>query len=267
MSLTIGVDVGGTGVKASAVDTDTGAMVVQRDRADTPHHADPEALGALIAELIVHIESEIAGSADVIGVGFPGVVQAGVVRTAAHLDSRWIDVDAAGRLGAALGRPVAVVNDADAAGLAEVRLGAAAGQPGVVLMLTLGTGIGSGLFLDGRLAPNTELGHLLVGGHEAETRAAASVRHDKDLSWERWALSVDQYLAELERLLWPDLIVIGGGISSDFDRFGPLLHRRTPIVPARLGNDAGIIGAALWAADHSSQRLRADRATPPATDR
>ena len=249
-TIAIGIDIGGTGIKASAVDLATGALAMQRDRVPTPDPSTPHRL----IESILGLLADVVPAADrqhTIGVGFPGVVKAGVIRTAADLDSAWVGVDAATLLTARLGHPSHIINDADAAGLAEVRLGAGASLPGVVVMVTLGTGIGSGLFLDGVLVPNTELGHLQIDGHDAETRAAASVREKEKLSWKHWGRRVDTYLAELERLLWPDLIIIGGGVSEHFDRFSGHLHRATPVVAARLGNDAGIIGAALWAAEQT----------------
>jgi polyphosphate glucokinase len=200
-----------------------------------------------IVRLLADVADLPADPGTVAGVGFPGVVKRGVVHTAAHLDPGWIGTDAAALLTGRLGHPTYLVNDADAAGLAEVRFGAGAGVEGVVIMVTLGTGIGVGLFVDGTLVPNTELGHLTINGRDAETRASALVRETKDQSWKKWGRAVDDYLAELERLMWPDLIIIGGGVSTDFDRFGPRLARRARVVPAQLGNDAGIIGAALRA--------------------
>jgi polyphosphate glucokinase len=190
-----------------------------------------------------------AGAGVPVGVTFPAVIQHGVARTAANVDKSWIDTDVAALLREQLGRPVRVVNDADAAGYAETRFGAAKGVQGTVFMATLGTGIGSALIVDGVLVPNTELGHLEVDGKDAETRAADSVRDAEDLSWEQWAKRLTRYFRAIERLFWPDLIVVGGGVSKKADKFLPLLELRTPIVPSTLRNDGGIIGAALLAVE------------------
>ena len=178
---------------------------------------------------------------------FPGVVRAGVIETAANLDPSWIGVDAAALFGRQLGRPVVVLNDADAAGIAEMTLGAGRGHPCVVMMITLGTGIGSALFIDGRLVPNTEFGHIIVSGRDGEKLAAASVRTARHLTWRAWSTRLNAYLARLESLLSPDLIILGGGISQDHGKFLPRLRARAELVPAQLYNDAGIVGAALAA--------------------
>jgi polyphosphate glucokinase len=182
-----------------------------------------------------------------VGVGFPGVVQHGVVRTAANLDQSWLGVDLVRVLGGRLGLPVGVVNDADAAGLAEMRFGAGRDAEGVVVMVTLGTGIGTAIFTDGVLVPNTELGHLLIDGVDAEERASARAREEQRLSFRDWAPHLDAYLGELHRLLWPDRIVVGGGVSAKFEKFAPLLRVPAQVVPAAMGNLAGIVGAALAA--------------------
>ena len=187
-----------------------------------------------------------------IGVTFPAVIQHGVARTAANVDKTWIGTDVEALLGEHLGRPVTVVNDADAAGYAEARFGAARDVQGTVFMATLGTGIGSALIVDGHLVPNTELGHLEVDGKDAETRAADSARERDGLTWEHWARRLTRYLSAVERLLWPDLIVVGGGVSKKADKFLPLLQIRTPVVPAGLRNDGGIIGAALLATEREA---------------
>ena len=236
-----GVDIGGTGIKAAPVDVTTGTLKGARQRIDTPSLPTPEHIATGVARLA----SQWSWKGPV-GVGFPGVVKRGIVHTAANLHETWIGVDAAALLAQRLGTPVSVGNDADVAGLAEMTFGAGNGVMGVVLMVTLGTGIGSGLFLDGRLVPNTELGHIEIDGRDAETRAAAIVRERKKLSWKQYGRRVDEYLARLENLLWPDLVIIGGGVSADFDKFGRHLHRRTRVVAAAAGNDAGIIGAALY---------------------
>jgi polyphosphate glucokinase len=236
----LGIDIGGSGIKGAPVDAGTGALTHERFKVLTPEPSTPDAVAAGVAE--------VAASFDVtgpVGVTFPGVVTGGVIRTAANLDHAWVGVDAAKLFGAALGRPVTVVNDADAAGIAEVRFGAAAGRSGVVVLLTFGTGIGSAVFIDGRLLPNTEFGHIEIDGKDAEKRASAHARELHDLSWGKWAGRVNDYLAHLEALLSPDLIVIGGGISRKADKFLPLLTTHAEVVPATLHNDAGIVGAAL----------------------
>jgi polyphosphate glucokinase len=192
------------------------------------------------------------------GIGFPAVIMAGTVRTAANIDPSWIGVDADASFTDALGRSVVVGNDADAAGLAEMRFGAGRGQGGTVLMLTLGTGIGSALFRDGILVPNTELGHLQLRGKDAERRAAASIKVSKGLSWHAWSKRLAEYVDEIDRLLWPDLVIIGGGISKEADKFIHDLPSRVTCVPAALQNQAGIVGAAMLAAE--ATRLTASHA-------
>jgi polyphosphate glucokinase len=242
----LGIDIGGTGIKAAPVDVDTGQLLTERTKIDTPRPAVPEAVARVVERLV----STFAWSGPV-GITFPGVVADGVIRTAANLDPAWIGLDAATLLGQAASSPVRVLNDADAAGVAEVAAGSARGEPGVVLMLTFGTGIGSALFVDGHLVPNTELGHLEVDGKDAETRAADSARERDDLSWQQWAKRLTKYFQAIERLLWPDLIVVGGGVSKKSDKFLSLIDVRTPIVASQLRNDGGIIGAALLAAERS----------------
>jgi len=237
-----GVDIGGSGVKAAPVDLATGALRAERFRLETPHPSTPTAVVEVAASTVEHF-----GWTGPLGCAFPGVVTGGVVRTAANVDAGWVDADAAALLSERLGAPVTVLNDADAAGLAEARFGAAKGVHGLVLLLTLGTGIGSALLLDGQLVPNTEFGHVEVDGREAEHRASDAVRDRKGLSWQEWADRLSEVLRHLEALLWPDLIVIGGGVSRRADRFLPLLRCRTPLAPAALANGAGIAGAALAA--------------------
>lgn len=242
----LGFDIGGTGIKASQVNLRTGALLVQRDRRPTPRSATPDKVIGIVRALLSELHDEIGNRPDRIGVGFPGVVRHGVIRTAANLHSSWVGVDLASQLSDALEVPSVVVNDADAAGLAEVRFGAGSGQMGLVIMITLGTGIGSGLFLDGKLVPNSELGHLLVRrGGDAESWAAASVRERKDLSWKKWGRRVGGYLQLIEQLFSPEIIIVGGGVSEHFDRFAPCIDAGCPVVAASLGNDAGIVGAAL----------------------
>jgi len=248
----IGVDIGGSGIKAAPVETLTGELSSERVRIDTPAPATPEAVAATVSEVVARVTTE-AGDGGVdplapIGITLPSVVRSGQVLTAANIDPGWIGVDAVGLFGRALGRPVAVVNDADAAGVAEVRFGAGRDVSGVVLMVTLGTGIGSALFVDGVLVPNSELGHLPLHGGDAEDYAASSVRKAEGLSMKRYAKRLQEYLELVERLLWPDLVIIGGGISRRSDEFLPHVDIRTPVVPARLRNSAGIVGAAAIAA-------------------
>jgi polyphosphate glucokinase len=243
MAQVLGIDIGGTGIKAAPVDLEAGALTAERIKVDTPHPARPEAVAQAVAGLVSDF-----GWTGPAGVTFPGVVDEGVVRTAANVDKAWIGTDARELFGKATGLAVGVVNDADAAGLAEMKFGAGVGQQGTVLMLTLGTGIGSALFLHGVLVPNTEFGHIEIRGKEAEKRAAEIVREEEDLTWGKWAGRVDEYLEHMEHLLSPKLIIIGGGISRKSDKFLPLLTGlRAKVVPATMHNDAGIVGAAMAA--------------------
>ena len=242
-NFSLGIDVGGSGVKGGIVDLDTGALVGERFKLATPQPATPEAVSATVAEVVAHF-----GWDGPLGVTYPGVIFDGVVRTAANVNRAWIGVDATETYSAALGgRPVTVLNDADAAGLAEHRFGAGVDQRGVVVLLTFGTGIGSAVVHNGVLLPNTEFGHLEVDGREAEHRAAASVRERKEWSWKRWTKEVTKVLVAVENAIWPDLIIVGGGISRKADKWVPLLENRTPVVAAALQNTAGIVGAAMAA--------------------
>jgi polyphosphate glucokinase len=238
----LGVDIGGTGIKGALVDPVTGLLVSERRKIATPHPATPEAVSGVVAQLVGEVESEGA-----IGFTFPAVVQHGVIRTAANVDESWIATDAREMFSGVTGRACVVMNDADAAGVAEMEHGAGKGATGTVLMLTLGTGIGSALFSAGQLVPNTELGHLEIDGKEAEHRASNTVREHKDLSWKKFAHHLDVVLLEFERLLTPDLFIIGGGISKKADHYLPELTITTPIEPAQLRNQAGIVGAAMAA--------------------
>ncbi|MFG2077783.1 polyphosphate glucokinase [Nonomuraea maritima] len=230
----LGIDIGGSGIKGAPVDTKTGELVADRLRIATPEPSEPDAVAEVVAEILRHFSWD-----GPVGITFPGVVVDGVVRSAANVDRSWIGTDAARLFDGAT-----VLNDADAAGLAEMRFGRGKGQHGTVLMLTFGTGIGSALFTDGVLVPNTELGHLELNGKDAEHRAAARVREEHDLSWEKWSERVERYLKHVEMLFSPSLIVIGGGVSKKADKFLPRIHLDTPVVPAELQNEAGIIGAA-----------------------
>jgi polyphosphate glucokinase len=235
-----GIDIGGSGIKGAPVNTQSGELLEERVRIKTPKPATPEAIVRTAVEVVRE-----AGWQGPVGCGFPAVVKGGVVQTAANIDKAAIGFDLREALQRELDSPVSVVNDADAAGLAEIRWGAGREQDGVVLMLTLGTGIGTSLFVSGRLVPNTEFGHIEVRGKDAEHRAADSARKRDDLSWKEYAERLDEYLHRVEFLLWPDLIVIGGGISKKSEKFFPHLTARTKVVTAEMHNDAGIAGAAL----------------------
>ncbi|RZT86560.1 polyphosphate glucokinase [Pseudonocardia sediminis] len=240
--LGFGIDIGGSGIKGAPVDLHKGKLADERLRVETPKPSTPDAVAKVVGEILDHF-----GWTDEFGCTFPAVVQHGTTRTAANVDSSWIGADARGILKSATGRKALIVNDADAAGVAEVEFGAAAGNKGVVLVTTLGTGIGSALIAHGKLVPNTELGHIQVDGHDAETKAADSAREREELSWEDWGGRLTRYFQAVENLIWPDLIVVGGGVSKKFDRWAPYVETRTKIVPAHLLNEAGIIGAALLA--------------------
>ena len=235
-----GLDIGGSGIKGAPVNTKTGELVGERVRVATPAPARPDDVVATAVEVISQ-----AGWDGPVGVGFPGVVKEGVVHTAANVDKEFIGFDLAERLRQELGSPVRIVNDADAAGLAEVRWGAGVGVEGVVLMLTVGTGIGTALFIEGKLVPNTELGHIELHGGEAEAYASDRVRKVENLSWESWAGRLMEYLRKMEDLFWPDIIIVGGGVSKRSEKFLPHIKTRTEIVPAEMLNAAGIAGAAL----------------------
>jgi polyphosphate glucokinase len=238
----LGIDIGGSGIKGAPVDLAKGQFAKDRLRFENPRLSSPQAVVDIVEQIAEHFANDTGDSP--IGVTLPAVVTHGVVRTAANIDSAWIGTDARGLLSERLGRPVTVVNDADAAGVGELHFGAAQGVGGLVLMSTLGTGIGSALLYDGVLIPNSELGHLEIDGHDAEHRAASSVKDDKNLSWQEWAERLQRYFSHVEDLLGPNLIVVGGGVSRKSDKFLPLLHLRAPIVAAQLQNSAGIIGAA-----------------------
>jgi polyphosphate glucokinase len=238
----VGVDIGGTGIKAAPVDPVRGDLLAERVRELTPQPATPGA----VAEVAAAVLDEV-GMPGPVGLTLPAVVLDGVVRTAANIDRSWIGTDAVDLFTRATGRPVRVLNDADAAGSAEVRFGAGAGRSGVVVVVTLGTGIGSAVFVDGVLVPNTELGHLPLHGGDAEDYAADSVREREDLDWADFAGRVEDYLRLVQRLLWPNLIIVGGGVSKKAEKFLPHVDVDTEVVPARLRNNAGIVGAAMYA--------------------
>ena len=237
----LGIDIGGSGMKAAPVDVGTGKLLAARQKIETPRPARPDALAAVVKELV----SGFSWSGPV-GITFPGVVTDGVIRTAANLDPAWIGLDAAALFGEAAGNQVRVLNDADAAGVAEMTFGAGVGELGTVLMLTFGTGIGSALFTRGILVPNTEFGHVEIRGQDAEKRASERAKELHDLSWGKWAGRVDEYLRHIEGVLSPELIIVGGGVSRQADKWVPRLTGiRARIVPAAMLNGAGIVGAAM----------------------
>lgn len=242
--LSFGIDVGGTGIKGGVVDLRDGTLVGERFRIDTPKPSTPPAVAETVGKIAANFDYE-----GPFGVTFPGVVQRGTVHTAANVDPSWIGTSLVDSVGPKVPGPVTALNDADAAGLAEVRYGAAKGQQGVVILVTFGTGIGIALLNDGKLVPNAELGHIEIDGHDAEDKAAASARDNEGLTWEQWAVRADRYLDTLENLLWPELFILGGGVSKKSDKWVPLLKTRTPIVVAAMRNNAGIVGAALAAAE------------------
>jgi polyphosphate glucokinase len=239
-----GIDIGGSGIKGAVVHTSTGELTTGRVRIVTPQPATPDAVAAVVRQLV-----EQAGWHGPVGATFPAVIQHGVARSAANVDPSWIGTDADAVFTSAIGHQVTVLNDADAAGVAEARFGAARGVAGVVILLTFGTGIGSALLMDGVLVPNTELGHLELAGHDAETRASAAVKDRERMSYPKWAKRVEHYMQHLERLFTPDLFVVGGGVSKDSAKWIPLLELRAPVEPAQLLNNAGIVGAAMAAAE------------------
>ena len=251
----LGIDIGGSGIKGAPVDLEVGALVSDRLRIDTPNPSTPEAVADVIAQIVDHFK-DVVGPTAPIGVTIPGVVMHGVVKTAANIDKGWIDCPMEDMLEARLGRDIVVVNDADAAGVGELHYGAAKGQQGLVILTTLGTGIGSAVLHDGVLVPNSEYGHLEVDGHDAESKAAASIRKLEDLSWADYSARLSRYYQALESVTWPDLIVIGGGVSRKPEKFLPRIECRTPLVAATLANEAGIIGAAKLAADAQKVRGR-----------
>ena len=259
--LAIGIDVGGTGIKAAIVDVDAGELRTERVRVKTPQPSTPrrciDAMEGLVRTLTDTFPLDLSAP---VGIGIPGVAIDGTILTATNIDKSWLGFDAGDAIAKALQRRVTIINDADAAGLAELQFGAGRGHSGTVLVITLGTGIGTALFRNGHLVPNTELGHIEIRGRDAESRASATARIRRKLSWVKWASDVDEFLHHIDTLLWPDLIVVGGGASKEAEKF---LHRMTvrpPLVTAQLRNEAGIVGAAMRAA-----RMAATPATVPPT--
>ncbi len=238
----LGIDIGGSGVKGAPVDLSTGTLTQDRFRVSTPQPSNVKGVVDTVGEVAAHF-----GNIDRFGITFPAVIVDGAVRTAANIDESWVHTHAADRFADALRRPVTVINDADAAGMAEMTYGAGRNTHGVTVVLTFGTGIGSAVFVDGTLVPNTEFGHLVIGGKDAELRASDQARDADNLGWHKWASRVQEYLEYVERLLSPNLFIIGGGVSKKSEKFLPHIELSTPIMPAALQNDAGIVGAALAA--------------------
>jgi len=238
----LGIDVGGSGVKGAPVDTDTGELLDERYRIKTPNGAKPKPVAETVAKIASYFDWKAP-----IGIGFPAPVRSGIALTAANISDKWIGVNVDELFTKATGCLCTTVNDADAAGLAEMKFGAGRGQPGTVIVLTLGTGIGSAIFRAGVLLPNTEFGHIEIKGEDAEYRASDAARKREDLSWKKYAKRLNRYLAVMEGLFWPNLFIIGGGISKEHEKFLPLITIDTPVVPAHQFNEAGIVGAALAA--------------------
>lgn len=238
----LGIDIGGSALKGAPVNTKTGKLLAERHRIATPGVLSPKEMAAAIKELAAHFNWS-----GPIGIGFPGVVHGNVIRTSANLHKDFIDLDAGKLFSKVTGMPVSLVNDADAAGAAEAAFGAGKGRRGTVLLLTFGTGVGSALFVDGKLYPNSEFGHLKIKGKSAEHFVSAAAKERKNLSYKKWAHKVSDYLNQLETVLWPELIIVGGGISADSNKWFKYLKLRTPVMPAAFLNEAGIVGAALSA--------------------
>lgn len=246
----IGVDIGGTGIKGGIVDLATGELVGDRYRIDTPRPSTPQAVAKVVKQIVEELMTRPSapGKDAPVGITFPAIISHGVALSAANVDQSWIDADVDTLFGKELGRDVQVINDADAAGLAEARYGAGQGVKGTVLVITLGTGIGSAFIFNGKLIPNVELGHLEIDGFDAESKASASARERDDLSWEEYVVRLQRYFSHVEFLFSPELFIIGGGISKRSEDYLPQLKLRTKIIPAELANNAGIVGAALQAA-------------------
>ncbi len=246
----LGIDIGGSAVKGAPVNTKTGKLLGERHRIATPKKISPKELAEIVATISCHFKWK-----GPIGLGFPGVVHGSTPTTSANLDKKFVGCDLAKLVSQATGSRVGVVNDADAAGIAEMRFGAGRKETGTVILLTLGTGVGSALFYRGALYPNSELGHLPMKGDSAEKYMAASVKQKESLSWHKWGKRLSHYLQIVETVLEPDLIILGGGVSADSGKFFKYLKTRVPVVPAHARNEAGIVGAALWAA-HADVRRR-----------
>lgn len=237
-----GIDIGGSGIKGAPVDTVTGNLLAPRQRLPTPVPSKPRAVADTVAELVKSFNWH-----GPVGCGFPAVIMDGVVKTAANIHPRWIGTNAAQLFAEKTGCPIQMINDADAAGLAEMTFGAGRDRKGTVILVTIGTGLGTAIFTDGYLLPNTELGHIEIRARDAEMRASDAIRKLKKLSWQKWAKRLDEYLLTLERLFWPKLFILGGGVIKEHDKFIPLLSVKAEVVPAQFLNEAGIVGAALAA--------------------
>jgi len=246
----IGIDIGGTGIKGAVVDVKTGRLLSERFRYETPVGGTPKAIASTLKDLISNLPS---AKGLPVGICFPAVVKNGVTMSAANVSKEWIGLDADRLFEKELRATVHVLNDADAAGLAEAKYGAARNQKGLVVLTTLGTGIGTALIYNGKLIPNSELGHLEIGGVDYESKAAYSAKERENLTWAEWAKRLQKYYSTLEALLTPDLFIVGGGVSKEHDQFLPLIKLKTPIVPAENRNSAGIMGAAYWAKKHSTE--------------
>lgn len=238
----LGIDVGGSGIKGAPVDVKTGKLLGERLRIKTPKKAEPQPIAEVVAEIARAFDWQ-----GPIGIGFPAPIKGGVAMMAANVSDKWVGTNADELFTKVTGCDCTLINDADAAGLAEIKFGAGKGHPGTVIMITLGTGIGTAIFHNGHLLPNTEFGHLDMDGKDAEHRASDAVRQRQDLSWKKYAKRLNEYLTAMENLFWPDLFIIGGGISKEADNYVPLLNLTTPVVTAQLLNEAGIVGAALAA--------------------
>ena len=236
----LGIDIGGSGVKGAIVDTKKGELITERYRIPTPQPATPEAVAKVINKITKHFDWH-----GPVGAGFPGVIQQGVARTAANVDNSWIDKDLNKLFSKATGCNVHVVNDADAAGMAEVKFGAGQGKMGTLLLVTVGTGLGTVIFSNGELVPNLEMGHIILHGADAELYATDAARKKLDLDWDTWADRFNEYLLRMEELVWPDMIIIGGGVSKKEDKFSKHITTKAKVVPAKLMNEAGIVGAAM----------------------
>jgi polyphosphate glucokinase len=238
----LGIDVGGSGIKGAPVNTETGQLTGDRIRIKTPKQAEPGPVAEVVARVAQAFDWE-----GPIGIGFPAPFKSGIAMMAANISEKWVGVNAEQLFKDATGCPCKVGNDADVAGLAELTFGAGTGRAGTIIMITLGTGIGTAIFTEGRLLPNAEFGHLEIRGEDAEARASDAARQRENLSWKKYAKRLNRYLKTMERLFWPDLFIIGGGISKEHAKFLPLLTLQTEVVPAQFQNEAGIVGAALFA--------------------
>jgi polyphosphate glucokinase len=238
----LGIDIGGSGIKGALIDTDSGELLTERHRIPTPENAPPDAVLDVVGQMVQHFTWQ-----GPLGCTFPAVIKQGVAHSAANIDTAWIGIDVQAAIREQTGCATLVLNDADAAGIAEMRFGAGRGHDGIVFVLTIGTGIGSAIFVRGHLLPNTELGHLEIRGKDGEHRASDRVRKEKELSWDSWAAKLNEYLGRVEALFHPDLFILSGGVSKKHEKYLHMLTTRAQIVPADLLNNAGIVGAALAA--------------------